>query len=96
MGMGYLIRIIIFYSRICRIIFSTLRDQQTCLKAVLISFMQINENLNDKNKVMISMSNSEAVDWLYNIKVPCKYINLLDQDEDILIENIYQELVGAC
>jgi hypothetical protein len=60
------------------------------------SFMQINENLNDKNKVMISMSNSEAVDWLYNIKVPCKYINLLDQDEDILIENIYQELVGAC
>ena len=43
MGMGYLIRIIIFYGRICRIIFSTLRDQQTCLKAVLISFMQINE-----------------------------------------------------
>jgi len=52
------------------------------------SFMQIKDNVNCKDKTMISFSNSKEVDWLYKINTECNYYNILDHNEESLINSI--------
>lgn len=52
------------------------------------SFMQTDKNINDKKKIIISFSNNEKVNWLYEIKTKSKYVNLIETDKNDLINNI--------